>query len=73
MVSLSWDVSLSLFVSKVILAVPNEKGFALTPNVNLAFSELSEGDVVGAGVFAVFGPPISCSDHFSFCGIISLL
>ena len=46
-------VLLSLFVSKAIFAVPNKKGSALSWNMNIAFYELSNGDVVRAGLFAV--------------------
>ena len=53
MVLSSRGVSLPLFVSRTVLTVLNRKGSALTPNVNLTFYELSDGNVVGDGVFAV--------------------
>ena len=49
----SWGVSLSFFVLRAVLAVPNRKGFALTQNVNLTFCKLFEGVIVDDNVFAV--------------------
>ena len=69
MILSSRDVSVPFFVAKAILIVLNRKCFTLIIGANLAFCELSDGDVIGAGVFAVLVHLFKTQITFLFVGL----
>ena len=66
-------VSLSLFVSKDAIAVPNRKDSALALDENLIFCELSTGNIAWTDVFAMLFLLHKAHITFIFICVFSLL